>query len=85
MKDEGAGPPLLAGTLIGIGVGGGLDGVVLHQILRWHNMMPARIPDTDMAGMSANMRKRARPEPRPSSLRGLALPYAGWRFGPRWP
>ena len=28
----------VAGILIGIGMGGFVDGIVLHQIAQWHNM-----------------------------------------------
>jgi uncharacterized membrane protein len=28
----------VAGLLIGIGMGGFVDGIVLHQIAQWHNM-----------------------------------------------
>jgi uncharacterized membrane protein len=28
-----------AGLLLGIGLGGFVDGIVLHQILQWHNMV----------------------------------------------
>ncbi|MCQ0972072.1 DUF2243 domain-containing protein [Paracoccus sp. TK19116] len=30
--------PLSAGILLGLGVGGFFDGIVLHQILQWHHM-----------------------------------------------
>ena len=30
--------PLAAGILLGLGVGGFFDGIVLHQILQWHHM-----------------------------------------------
>jgi len=28
-----------AGILLGIGLGGFVDGIVLHQILQWHHML----------------------------------------------
>jgi uncharacterized membrane protein len=31
--------PLSPGVLIGIGLGGFVDGIVLHQILQWHHML----------------------------------------------
>lgn len=35
------------GLLLGIGLGGFLDGIVLHQILQWHHMVSGwRSPDT---------------------------------------
>ena len=30
--------PLSAGVLLGMGLGGFFDGIVLHQILQWHHM-----------------------------------------------
>ena len=38
------GPLLAAGTLLGVGMGGFLDGIVLHQILQIHNMVSRRYP-----------------------------------------
>ena len=32
-------PLIAAGTLLGIGMGGFVDGIVLHQILQWHHMI----------------------------------------------
>lgn len=44
-----------AGILLGIGLGGFLDGIVLHQILQWHNMLSAVLPPHDMEAMRRNM------------------------------
>jgi uncharacterized membrane protein len=38
------GPLIAAGTAIGIGMGGFVDGIVLHQLLQTHNMLSARYP-----------------------------------------
>jgi uncharacterized membrane protein len=32
-------PPKLPAFLMGIGLGGFIDGIVLHQILQWHHML----------------------------------------------
>jgi uncharacterized membrane protein len=45
----------LAGTLIGVGMGGFVDGIVLHQILQWHNMVSNWVPPTTMEAMKVNM------------------------------
>ncbi len=45
----------IAGILLGIGLGGFLDGIVLHQIAQWHNMLSAVVPPHDMAAMKRNM------------------------------
>ena len=44
------------GILLGIGVGGILDGVVLHQLLQWHHLLTAtgEHPATTVAGLEAN-------------------------------
>lgn len=44
----------LPGTLLGIGLGGFVDGIVLHQILQWHHMISAeQLPDT-VLGLERN-------------------------------
>jgi len=46
------------GIVLGLGLGGFLDGIVLHQIVQWHNMLSSteRWPVTTLEGMEANMR-----------------------------
>ena len=46
---------LTAGVVLGIGLGGFVDGIALHQIAQWHNMGSAILPPTTMAAMSRNM------------------------------
>lgn len=41
--------------MIGIGMGGFVDGILLHQILEWHNMGSSVLPPTTMAAMRQNM------------------------------
>jgi uncharacterized membrane protein len=45
-----------AALLLGIGLGGFLDGVLLHQIAHWHQMLSARIPPETIEAMLRNMR-----------------------------
>jgi len=45
-----------AGLLLGIGLGGFVDGIALHQIAHWHNMLSSVVPPNDMAAMETNMR-----------------------------
>jgi uncharacterized membrane protein len=40
---------------LGIGMGGFFDGIALHQIAQWHNMLSAKVPPRDMGAMSTNM------------------------------
>ena len=44
------------GLLLGLGLGGFLDGILLHQIAHWHNMGSARLPPTSLEALQANMR-----------------------------
>jgi uncharacterized membrane protein len=44
-----------AGMLLGIGLGGFVDGIALHQILQWHNMLSNWLPPTTMEAMQRNM------------------------------
>jgi uncharacterized membrane protein len=52
-RDQG---PRLPGTLLGIGLGGLVDGIVLHQILQWHHMLSdeSDYPTTTIDGLEAN-------------------------------
>ena len=44
-----------AGTAIGIGMGGFVDGILFHQILQIHNMLSARVPTDTLVGAKVNM------------------------------
>ena len=43
------------GVVLGMGLGGFVDGIALHQIAQWHNMGSARVPPVTMDAMKANM------------------------------
>ncbi|MET0235666.1 MAG: DUF2243 domain-containing protein [Kibdelosporangium sp.] len=45
----------VAGLLLGLGIGGFIDGIVLHQLLEWHHMLSGWYPLTTAANMKANM------------------------------
>ena len=49
-------PPLLPSLLMGIGFGGFLDGIVLHQVLQWHHMLTDEgcCPATTVGGLEDN-------------------------------
>ena len=49
------GPLVSAGTLIGIGMGGFVDGILFHQILQWHHMLSTQLPPTDVVNIKVNM------------------------------
>lgn len=48
-------PLIAAGTMIGIGMGGFVDGIVFHQILQLHNMLSAKLPPTTVVNIEINM------------------------------
>lgn len=48
-------PLIAAGTLLGIGMGGFVDGIVFHQILQVHNMLSAKLPPTTLPNVEINM------------------------------
>jgi len=48
-------PLIAAGTLLGIGMGGFVDGIVFHQILQIHNMLSAKYPPNTLVNAEINM------------------------------
>ena len=48
-------PLIAAGILMGAGLGGFLDGIILHQILQWHHMLSSKIPANDLVSVKVNM------------------------------
>jgi uncharacterized membrane protein len=56
MNDRSHRGVLIAGaTLLGIGLGGFLDGILFHQILQWHHMLSNIVVPTDLDTMKYNM------------------------------
>jgi uncharacterized membrane protein len=49
------GPLVSAGLVLGVGLGGFFDGILLHQILQWHNMLSSVVPPTNLVAMKYNM------------------------------
>lgn len=43
------------GFVLGAGLGGFVDGIVLHQILQWHNMVSGIHPVVDLVSAKVNM------------------------------
>ena len=52
-NDRGA---VLPGALLGIGLGGFADGIVLHQLLQWHHMVSSQscCPPSTLTGLQEN-------------------------------
>jgi uncharacterized membrane protein len=47
--------PLSPGVLLGIGLGGFVDGIVLHQVLQWHHMLTsAGYPPDSVQNLTLN-------------------------------
>ena len=48
-------PLISAGVLMGAGLGGFVDGIVLHQMLQWHNMLSNQLPPDTLVAAKVNM------------------------------
>jgi uncharacterized membrane protein len=48
-------PLATASMVLGIGMGGFIDGIILHQVLQVHEMLSNKVPATDYVGKSVNM------------------------------
>jgi uncharacterized membrane protein len=45
---------VVATILLGIGLGGFFDGIVLHQILQWHHLLSAHVPPNSLINLEIN-------------------------------
>jgi uncharacterized membrane protein len=45
---------IIAGILLGVGLGGLFDGIVLHQILQWHHMVSSTTPPNTVENLELN-------------------------------
>jgi uncharacterized membrane protein len=48
-------PVTASAIVLGIGIGGFIDGVLLHQVLQWHEMLSNKIPPATVVTKSVNM------------------------------
>lgn len=48
-------PLTTAAMILGIGLGGFIDGIWLHQILQWHEMLSNKVPVDTLMGKNVNM------------------------------
>lgn len=48
-------PLAITSIIIGIGIGGFIDGIFFHQILQWHGMFTNKFPADTVVGKSVNM------------------------------
>jgi uncharacterized membrane protein len=56
MDSTPTGPPKAPAFIMGLGLGGFVDGILLHQVLQWHHMLTgtAAHPMTTVAGLETN-------------------------------
>ena len=54
-EDSGLKPIVAAGVVLGIGLGGFVDGNLLHQVFQLHSMLSGKVPLDSMANMRTNM------------------------------
>lgn len=47
-------PLLISGLVLGIGLGGFFDGIVLHQLLQWHHLTSSIYPMDTVEGLQIN-------------------------------
>lgn len=53
---DGYGFPTAAGVLLGLGIGGFFDGILLHQVLQWHHMLSsAGFPPNSLENLQLNV------------------------------
>ena len=45
---------MAAAILLGVGLGGFFDGIVLHQILQWHHLVSTPVPPDSVANLELN-------------------------------
>ncbi len=54
-EHDGRGFPTAAGVLLGLGLGGFFDGIVLHQVLQWHHLLTtAGYPPDSVPNLQVN-------------------------------
>jgi len=46
--------PVSAGILFGLGLGGFFDGIIFHQVLRWHHMLSSWYPVNSIQNYELN-------------------------------
>ena len=47
-------PLLISGFVLGFGLGGFLDGIILHQLLQWHHLVSSVYPLDTVEGLEIN-------------------------------
>jgi hypothetical protein len=69
IEREGRRFPVAAGILLGLGLGGFFDGIVLHQLLQWHHMLStAGYPPDTIENLRVNTLRTGSSTRRPMAL-----------------
>lgn len=85
-REAAASKRLIAGVvLLGVGLGGFFDGIVLHQILQWHHMLSEVEPTDTVAGLQLNVLADGlfHASTYIATVAGLALVWSAERRSPR--
>ena len=48
-------PFKVAGWLLGFGLGGFIDAIILHMVLQWHHLISGRVPMDTLPGLKTNL------------------------------
>lgn len=74
-------PLIQAGILLGVGLGGFFDGIVLHQILQWHHMVSARVEPNVIGNLRVNVMADGffHAATYVFTILGIALLWRAWR------
>lgn len=48
-------PLIAAGTLLGIGLGGFVDGILFHQLFQLHSMLSGKLPQDELINLKVSM------------------------------
>ena len=67
-------PPVMPGLLLGLGLGGFVDGIVLHQVLQWHHMLTGNRP---LPGRHGRRPRGQHPRRRPVPRGDVGLVFVG--------
>lgn len=46
---------IAAGTMLGMGMGGFIDGIIFHQVFQTHSMLSSRLPQDDLINVKVSM------------------------------
>jgi uncharacterized membrane protein len=55
IEQKRSGPLIAAATFLGLGMGGFIDGILLHQLLQWHQMISSWLPPATLSASKVNM------------------------------